>query len=183
MFLIIGLGNPGFRYRFTRHNVGFMVLDLLAKKYRCRFQSESLFLIGDSMQKGEKLFLSKPMTYMNRSGDAVFSLVKRFSLPLSQMLVLCDDLNLPLGKIRIRKKGSHGGQKGLDSIINMLDDDSFPRLRLGSGFNQKNDTAKYVLSSFRFQEKKKVRKMIKTASQAVEDFMFHGIDWTMNEYN
>lgn len=183
MYLILGLGNPGFRYRRTRHNIGFMVLDYLAKKGHCRFQAKKLFKIVETDLQGDNIFLVKPFTYMNRSGLAVNALLEKHTVRRSQMLILCDDLNLPLGKFRIRKKGSHGGQKGLSSIIDVLRDESFPRLRLGIGFNHKEDAASYVLSPFLLRERRTVRAMIISASQAVEDFVLHGVDWTMNKYN
>ena len=184
MFLIVGLGNPTYRYRDTRHNLGFMVLDSLAGRWEKQFRKGQgpyqLIKIAVGFQR---VILAKPATYMNRSGIAVYELVNKYNVELFNLLVLCDDISLPLGKLRLRKKGSAGGHKGLASIIAALKTEEFPRLRFGIGCDPLIDTSEYVLSPFLPVERELVNSMIKRGNKAVIDFIDRGIDWTMNFYN
>jgi PTH1 family peptidyl-tRNA hydrolase len=141
------------------------------------------YTIAESDVEREKVLLAKPATYMNRSGYAVGDLFRRYPVTYSQFLVVCDDLNLSLGKLRMRRMGSDGGHKGLASIIETLGANTFPRLRLGIGFPPDLDTTEYVLSPFLSEERSFVDEMIASASQAVIDFIQNGIEWTMNFYN
>jgi PTH1 family peptidyl-tRNA hydrolase len=184
IYLIVGLGNPGERYSTTRHNIGFQVLDCLAKEEQKSFQKEKgPFRCFKQFLEQREMICAKPSTYMNSSGKAVAYLINRYGIDLAHFLVVCDDLNLPLGKVRIRKKGSYGGHNGLESIIQWLQTEEFARLRLGIDFNVDEDASDYVLSPFLAEEHAQVNEMIQRASQVIKDFIQRGIDWTMNYYN
>lgn len=184
VFLIVGLGNLGNRYQKTRHNIGFMVVEDCARRWKKRFQKgEGHYEITETTVRSRNVFLVKPTIYMNRSGIAVVELLRRYAMELSHLLVVCDDLNLPLGKIRLRKKGSDGGHKGLASIISTLGTEEFPRLRLGIGFNGEIDATDYVLSPFLPSEQTIVNLMVERGGQVIVDFVQKGIEWTMNIYN
>ena len=184
MFAIVGLGNPGSRYRKTRHNLGYMVLDDLADRWNKRFRKGAGFYkIIKTDIDSHRILLAKPTTFMNISGVSVGDISERYGVELSRFLIVCDDLNLPLGRIRLRKKGSHGGHKGLASIIDEVGTHEFPRLRLGIGFNDNTESSEYVLSDFLFDELPVVNQMVETGGRAVVDFVTKGIDWTMNVYN
>ncbi|HID65408.1 MAG TPA: aminoacyl-tRNA hydrolase, partial [Aquificaceae bacterium] len=148
--LLVGLGNPGKEYEKTRHNVGFMVIDELVKSLRAKKPSEeALSLVYKIRIGGKEVFLAKPLTYMNNSGAAVYNLLEEYGLSPEQMIVIYDDLDLPLGTIRLRLKGSSGGHKGVESIIKYIGTQNFPRLRIGIGRpKKKEDVVKYVLSPF-----------------------------------
>lgn len=184
MFAIVGLGNPGSRYRKTRHNLGYMVLDDLAHRWNKRFRKGAGFYkIVKTDVDSHRVLLAKPTTFMNRSGVSVGDIGERYGMDLSRFLIVCDDLNLPLGRIRLRKKGSHGGHKGLASIIDALGTHEFPRLRLGIGFNDNTESSEYVLSDFLLDELPILNQMVETGGRAIVDFVIEGIDWTMNVYN
>lgn len=183
MLFIVGLGNPGFRYMRTRHNLGFRVIDSLPKPraQRHRLWHDAAF-IREWMSGSHRTILAKPMTFMNRSGDVVERLLNAFGGIPSELLVICDDINLPLGKLRMRGKGSDGGHKGLASIIQRLGTEAFPRLRMGVG-PVEGDVVAYVLAPFRRSEKAAVKCMIKDARRAVFDFVEEGLDTAMNRIN
>ncbi len=183
MYLIAGLGNPGLRYRKTRHNLGFMVLDRIAQKERVKFKKKGQCQSCEVFFDSKRVVLAKPTTYMNRSGIAIESVIKKYNLKIPRIIILCDDLNLPLGKIRIRKKGSHGGHKGLASIIDYIGTSDFPRLRMGIGNDPEIDSIKFVLSPFKRSELQAVESMIEAATLAVREFVVKGIDSAMNLYN
>ena len=184
MIAIVGLGNPGGEYSLTRHNIGYLVVDFLVNKYthlkRKENQYYELFL---HTKDKENIGFVKPLVFMNNSGVVLKRLIEEFELQLHKTLIICDDFNLPLGKIRMRKKGSDGGQKGLASIIMSLNNDHIPRLRCGIGFREDTDASEYVLSPFSEAQRDSVEKMIQTAGKAVIDFIHKGIDRTMNNYN
>ena len=170
MKLVVGLGNPGRRYQGTRHNVGYAVLAELARKCgavlpaRAQFQGE----VVEAELGGEKALLLSPTTFMNRSGGSVREAMSFYKLPHQDLLVLCDDLNLPAGKLRFRTKGSSGGQKGLDDIIGKLGTEDFARLRVGIGAAPENwDWADYVLSKFTPEELPEIERAVKLAADAV----------------
>ena len=184
MFLVVGLGNPGKAYRNTRHNVGFMVLEKLAGQWNEKFKKEKRFSqVVKTLIDSHEVVLAKPVTYMNRSGIAVNDLVKRYHVDFSQLLVSCDDFNLPLGKIRLRKKGSHGGHNGLASIFDTLGTQEFPRLRLGIDLNPRVEPTEYVLSRFRASERPLLNAMIEKGTEVVTDFIHEGIERAMNFHN
>jgi len=185
MKLIVGLGNPGRKYQGTRHNVGFEVLGTVARRQaagplRSKFEGE----VTEIDEGGVRALLLCPLTYMNRSGQSVRAACDFYKLPVQQLLVVCDDFQLPLGKLRFRPSGSAGGQKGLVDIIQRLGSDQFARLRIGIGSPPAAwDPADYVLSRFREDERQAIDASIRLASQGVIDWMTQGIGHCMNHYN
>jgi len=182
-YLIVGLGNPGKEYQETRHNIGFMVVDFLAAKFNKSFKKiqDTFWTLSFDCDK-KKISLLKPATFMNLSGIAVISGIKQYDVVLSNFLVICDDINLKFGTLRIRSKGSDGGQKGLRSIISNVGTPDFPRLRIGIGDYFDNASA-YVLSPFNSAEKKELPSIIQIAADAVESFVLNGIELTMSRFN
>lgn len=185
MKVVVGLGNPGRKYVGTRHNIGFDVVALLAGRFsaegwRTRFEAETTEIqIG-----GERVLLAAPQTYMNVSGRSVRSIVNFFKLPLSDLLLICDDMNLPSGRLRLRKSGSAGGQKGLQNSINQLGSDKFARLRIGIGRPPEGmDPSRYVLQSYSKAERKVMEEAAHRAADAVETWVRDGIDPAMNRFN
>ncbi|WP_461832680.1 aminoacyl-tRNA hydrolase [Aquifex sp.] len=163
--LVVGLGNPGKEYEKTRHNVGFMVLDSLVKTLRAKGPyEEALSLTYRLRLPNKEVIFAKPMTYMNNSGAAVFNLLEEYKLSPEEMIVVYDDLDLPLGSMRLRLKGSSGGHRGVESIIKYIGTQNFPRLRIGIGRpKKKEDVVKYVLSPFPPEEEKIISNVIKKA--------------------
>ena len=187
MKLIVGLGNPGVKYRMTRHNVGYMVLAELAEKYASGNRPQSKFrgdLLTIREPGGESVLLLAPTTYMNRSGLSVGEAVGFYKMPTSDVLVVCDDLNLPFNRLRLRAEGSSGGQKGLADIIRVLGSDKVPRLRIGIGSPPgQMDAADYVLMNFTEKERPEMEITIKQAADAVICWLNKGIAEAMNQYN
>jgi len=183
--LIIGLGNPGREYRDNRHNIGFMLVDRLCLDYGIRISRlQSKALVGAATIEGFRLTLAKPQTFMNLSGQSVVQLVRFYKLPLSNLLVCHDDLDLPFGTLRMRPGGGSGGQRGLASIIDQLGTQDFPRLRLGIGRPPgQMDAADYVLQSFSKSDAEMLPPFLKSASEAVFEFMRSGIEKAMTRYN
>ena len=185
-WLVVFLGNPGLKYEGTRHNAGFMTADALAKKLnlsidRSRFRAlTSVCKIGDS-----QVLLMKPQTYMNLSGEAVGQAARFYKIPADHILVVSDDITLPIGAIRIRTKGSAGGHNGLKNIISVLGTDEFPRIRLGVGEppDQDYDTVDWVLSVFRNQDAVDIRAAAEQAADAVVCLIAHGPEKAMNLYS
>lgn len=184
-YLIVGLGNPGQEYRNNRHNVGFMVIDRLGQEWGLRLSKlQSKALIGMGRVLGYRVILAKPQTYMNLSGQAVSGLVRFYKLPLENLLVIHDDLDLPLGTIRIRPSGGSAGQKGLNSIIQQLGTKDFPRLRIGIGRPPgRMSPADYVLHDFSAEEQETLALVLERAVEAVQSFIHLGMEQTMNRYN
>ncbi len=185
MKLIVGLGNPGRRYEGTRHNIGYAVLSKLAERFgtgnaRSRFHGECI----EADVRGERALLLRPTTYMNLSGQSVSEAKAFYKLDGNDLLVICDDLSLPLGKLRFRARGSSGGQKGLENIIQQLGTDEFSRLRLGIGAAPPGwDWANYVLSKFTPDEQPEIDRCIALAAEAASDWATQGIEYCMNHYN
>ncbi len=185
MKVIVGLGNPGRRYQGTRHNIGFEVLKELAARHQASLSS----LAHESEVReinlgGEKTLLVAPQTYMNLSGRAVGSLVRFYKLPVEQIIVVCDDLNLPPGKLRFRAGGSSGGQKGLTDILNHLGTEQVPRLRVGIGrASGKMDTSSYVLQKMGKQEQEEMAHAVQQAADGLEVWVREGIEAAMNQFN
>jgi peptidyl-tRNA hydrolase, PTH1 family len=185
MKLIVGLGNPGRKYVGTRHNIGWEVLAGLARKWgagapRAKFEGE----VVDVDVGGQKVLLLCPLTYMNCSGGCVQPARDFHKIENGELIVVCDDFNLPLAKLRFRPRGSAGGQKGLQDIIRRLGTDEFPRLRIGVGSPPANwDAANFVLSKFTEGERKTMDGAVATAVQALQDWVSHGIEFCMNQYN
>lgn len=186
MKLIIGLGNPGKVYASSRHNIGFLIVTELAKCYGIQLKKglASYSLAGKGKIDSREVILAEPLTFMNLSGNAVLALVKKHKIDIKDILVLCDDLDLRFGRLRIRKSGSSGGHRGLNSIINSLKTRDFSRLRIGIGRPQEDiDVAEYVLDPFNKAEKKHLSLIINTACECVRDWVIEGIDKTMNLFN
>ena len=185
MKIIAGLGNPGRKYEGTRHNIGFVVLAKVAAqcgdgRVKARFRGE----VMEGRVGSEKVLLLSPLTYMNLSGESIREAKDFYKVDASDILVVCDDFSLPLGKIRIRPKGSSGGQKGLASTIKHLGSEEIPRLRFGIGPPPENwDVTDYVLSKFTKDEQREVEQAVERAAQAVTDWVNHGTDECMNRYN
>jgi peptidyl-tRNA hydrolase, PTH1 family len=180
---IFGLGNPGARYRGTRHNVGFDVLDELARRANVGFESAPAEALIAKVRTREPVLLAKPLTFMNLSGQAVGELVRYFKIELPDVLVIVDEAQLPLGKLRARARGSAGGHNGLKSVIAHLGE-SFCRLRLGVGRGlEQRDLADHVLARFDKDEAPEVERMIARAADAADTFVTAGIAEVMNRYN
>jgi len=184
-FLLIGLGNPGREYRDTRHNVGFMLLDRLAVRLDARgMKVQSKAIVTTAAYQERKLILAKPQTYMNLSGHSAQGLLNFYKVPVENMLIAHDDLDLPFGTIRIRPKGGPGGQKGMASTIEQLGTDGFPRLRIGIGRPPgRMDPAAYVLQNFSKEEMKLLSEIVDRAADAALEFVINGINMAMNKYN
>lgn len=185
--LIVGLGNPGRKFLFTRHNLGFIVVDRLAIALKLRFRPfYPRLMVAQGSYKEINVVLAKPLTYMNRSGDVMGCLCRHFDVDAFQILVICDDLYLNLGRIRLRRRGGSGGHKGLKSIIEALSTEDFPRLRIGicplTGFEEW-DQINFVLSSFRGEEKEIVERVVSGAVEAVYCYLEEGIEKAMTKYN
>lgn len=185
MKLIVGLGNPERKYFGTRHNIGFAVLAELARRHatsgpRGRFHGETV----EAGVQGEKILLLSPLTYMNRSGTSVQAARDFYKLSNEDLLVICDDLNLPPGKLRLRAGGSSGGQKGLEDIIRCLGTEEFPRLRIGIGSPPPGRAGTgYVLGKFTSEEQPVVDEAVKRAAEAAAVWACEGIQTAMNRYN
>lgn len=185
MKFIIGLGNPGLKYNRTKHNIGFNVVEKLAKAGRIKIdQKLHSSLIGRGSISGEDVTLVLPQTYMNHSGHAVGQLYENEIKRIEDLVIVCDDVNLKLGRIRVRKKGSSGGHKGLGSIINTLGRDDFVRLRVGIATEvRKGDITNYVLSTFRRKDLKNVSHAIDLAKDAIIFLIENGAEKTMARFN
>jgi peptidyl-tRNA hydrolase, PTH1 family len=185
MKLIVGLGNVGRKYEKTRHNVGFDVLEMLVTRNAVSGSKEKFKgRIADATIGGEKTLLLWPLTLMNLSGQSVGPAVEFYGVPLEDVLVVCDDFNLPLGKLRFRSQGSAGGQKGLDDIIRRLGTQEVPRLRIGIGpVPPKWDAADFVLGKFNRSEQTVIEEMIALAAEGVECWAANGTQTAMSRYN
>ena len=185
MKLIVGLGNPGIRYEQTKHNVGFRVIDALQTRLptgELQRHSTCKSLVMQATWQGLPIILAKPMTYMNNSGTAVAALIRRFEIPLSELCVVYDDIHLDIGVLRMRQKGSDGGQKGMKSIIQHLGTAEFPRLRIGIG-EPIGDLTDYVLTSFTEDEDIEIAHTIDRAVDAIATFVKNDILTAMNQFN
>ena len=184
--LIVGLGNPGTGYQFTRHNLGFLAVEQLAKEFKVGFKKSSFTkaLVAEIEDEGKKVILFLPATFMNNSGQAVKNIVEQNQLTPEEILVIYDDMNLDFGQLRLRSQGSDGGHNGLESIIREIGTDQFPRLRLGIGQpSPKVDAAQYVLTEFSSQEKKELTNFILEASECSRVWLNQGIHQAMGQYN
>ncbi len=184
MHCIVGLGNPGVQYQYTRHNIGFMILDALAEKHQVSFKKGAgPYLISEMILGEHELLLVKPMTYMNRSGIAVDDVVKRYALSAAGCLTVFDDIQLPFEKIRLRPGGSDGGHNGLASVINFLRTSNIPRLRIGIGIDPEMDLISYVLGPFSEEQMATLDSVVYRSIQAIESVVNNGLEKTMNKYN
>jgi PTH1 family peptidyl-tRNA hydrolase len=183
-YLIVGLGNPGEKYDNTRHNIGFKTLDALAKASNVVFEPDKLADVCEVKHKGRTLVLVKPTTFMNLSGKAVNYWMQKEKIPVENILVITDDLSLPVGKLRIKPRGSDGGHNGLKDIQAILNSDVYPRLRFGIGSNfHKGQQVDYVLGQWTENELVILPKRIELAIEAILSFAAIGLDRTMNLYN
>lgn len=185
MRLIVGLGNPGLRYAHTRHNIGFDILDLFAKEHGARIRRRwCRALVADARIMGEEFILAKPQTFMNSSGEAVREICMRAKIDPSAVMVVCDDVNLELGRLRLRPHGSSGGHHGLESIISCLRSQEFARLRIGvgEGPNQK-DVVDHVLSRFHKRESDTVADIQRKSVDCLNMTIAEGIEKAMNRFN
>lgn len=185
-WLVVGLGNPGDKYENTRHNAGFMVVDELAERLHVPVQRLKYKALTNTAEVGGKrVLLMKPVTYMNLSGEAVRQAAEFYKIPPERVLVISDDVSLPVGKLRIRKGGSAGGHNGLKSIIAQLGSDRFPRLKIGVGEkpHPDYDMADWVLSKFAGVDRQMIEEAMKRAADAVECLLRDGADQAMNKFN
>jgi PTH1 family peptidyl-tRNA hydrolase len=185
IFLIVGLGNPGREYAETRHNIGFRIADRLAQTLGVRFsRQQNHAFVASGTRAGGKLVLAKPQTFMNLSGQSVSALVRFYKVPLTDLLVCCDDIDLPFGTIRLRASGGSAGQRGMQSILDSLGTKEVPRLRFGVGRPPgKMDAADYVLRTFESFEEESVPVVVDKAVQAVLTFVDSGLAEAMNRFN
>jgi PTH1 family peptidyl-tRNA hydrolase len=183
--LVVGLGNPGAKYRGTRHNVGFEVLDRLADRHRAVFDAAPVEALEARWRlDGDAVILAKPLTFMNLSGEAVGGLIRFYRVDTADVLIVCDDVNLPLGRLRVRATGSEGGHNGLRSVAQHLGTIDYARLRIGVGRGEeRRDLADHVLSRFEPEEQTGVMSAIDRSADAVEDWVRHGTAYVMNAYN
>ncbi|KAB3531846.1 aminoacyl-tRNA hydrolase [Alkaliphilus serpentinus] len=184
MYIVVGLGNPGNKYSGTRHNVGFHTIDLLAERNgikvgKLKFKS----LYGEGFIAGEKVLLVKPQTYMNLSGQSVIDLVNFYKMDMKNLIVIYDDIDVKLGSLRIREKGSAGTHNGMKSIIYLLQRDDFPRIRIGVGRPETEDLGDYVLSPFIGEEIPVIKDVIQRAAMAAETIIQKELQEAMNKYN
>ena len=184
-YLIVGLGNPGAGYRHNRHNIGFMLVDRVAERLGVKFSRlESKALLTKGEHQGRRVVLAKPQTFMNLSGQSVGGLVRFYKVPLANLLVAYDDVDLPLGTLRIRPDGGSAGQKGMSSIIDRLGTQEFPRLRLGIGRPPgRMEAADYVLQDFSPGEIELLRLTLDRAAEAALVFVAEGLEAAMNQFN
>ncbi|MEE8347085.1 MAG: aminoacyl-tRNA hydrolase [Dehalococcoidia bacterium] len=190
-WLIMGLGNPGPVYSHNRHNIGYWCVNRLARLHGVPLKAKRLATIGEGSIAGTPVLLAKPRTFVNRSGRAVADLLRNFNIDREMMLVICDDLDLPVGRLRMRSRGSHGGQKGLRSIIGAIGSGDFPRLRIGIGRPvvdgrptwEPEDIADHVLSDPPPQEAEALQAAAAQAAEAVETVLREGLEAAMNRYN
>jgi len=183
-YLVVGLGNIGYEYEHSRHNVGFDVLDYFVEKYSYSFKQDRYALRADVKIKNKLFICIKPTTYMNLSGKAVNYWLKMLEIPLSNIIVIYDDLELPLGKIRIKAKGSAGTHKGLGNIIETLKTEQIPRMRIGIDNDfLPGQQIDYVLEKWPKDQWEKITKVFPVASDAIYTWAFEGIDRAMNKYN
>lgn len=184
MYVIAGLGNPGRKYENTRHNMGFITVDKLAEKHgigidKLKFKA----LVGEGRIAGQKVFLVKPQTFMNLSGESIREIMNFYKLPLEKLIVIYDDIDISIGSLRIRKFGSAGTHNGMKSIVYQLQSDRFPRIRMGIGNHIKGDLADFVTGGFSKDEVSILEETVLKAVMAIECMMESGIDLAMNQYN
>jgi aminoacyl-tRNA hydrolase len=185
MYIIVGLGNPGKKYEHTRHNAGFDVLDIMAEEYDIKIDKiKHKALIGEGRIGSEKVVLVKPQTYMNLSGESVQSVFQFYKVDMDHLIVVYDDIDLDIGKLRIRKKGSAGSHNGMKSIIKCLGSQDFPRIRVGVSKPEPNrDLADFVLSRVPKDQSDDMRSGLEKAVKTVEEIIRTDIDMAMNKYN
>jgi peptidyl-tRNA hydrolase, PTH1 family len=185
LYIVIGLGNPGGRYDNTRHNVGFDAVDFLAAKHGIKITKlKHKALSGDGNISGHRVILVKPQTFMNLSGESVREIIEFYKVPLNNVIIIYDDVDLDLGKIRVRPKGSSGTHNGMRSILYHVQSEDFPRIRIGIGRPPEGwALADFVLSKFNEQDRKLIGESVKNAAEAVETIVKTDVNTAMNKYN
>lgn len=184
MYIIVGLGNPGKKYENTRHNMGFIAVDLLAEEYGIKVDKIKFkALVGEGRIAGRKVLLVKPQTYMNLSGQSVMEVMNFYKEDIENLIVIYDDIDIPTGTIRLRKKGSAGTHNGMRNIVYLLQEDGFPRIRVGIGSESKVDLIHYVTSGVTKKEKDLLEDALTRAADAAACIVEKGIEKAMNEYN
>lgn len=187
MPIIVGLGNPGKKYATTRHNIGFRVVDALSQKKKLNFTSSSFQgdVAHDGAAPDERLYLLKPSTFMNLSGESVVAMTQFYKIPLTEILVIHDDLDLPFGRLRLVRTGSAGGHNGIKSLIDHLGTKDFPRLKIGIGRPKtiQQEVVDYVLQKFTPEEETHLADLIDKSVAAIEFYLTHGLQSAMNVYN
>ena len=182
--IIIGLGNPGKHYEFTKHNVGFITIDILAERHGIKVKKlKHKALVGEGTINGFHVLLVKPQTYMNLSGESVSAVMKYHKAEPSALTLIYDDVDIVFGSIRIRKQGGSGTHNGMKSVIYHLNDDSFARIRIGIGYETDQDLSDHVLSGFRKEDVPVIERAILNAADAMECILSEGVDMAMNKYN
>ncbi len=185
-FVIAGLGNPGDKYKNTKHNVGFMAADLIAENYNMQFKKSKFNAeVCDCKIKDTRCLIVKPQTFMNNSGEALKKVLSFYKVPVDNLIVIFDDISLEPGKIRVRRKGTDGGHNGIKSIISNLKSEEFKRVRIGVGAkpNKDFDLAAWVLSDFSKEIKPEINKAVNMAKLAVETIITSDVDTAMSQYN
>ena len=183
MWLIAGLGNPGRKYERTRHNVGFRVVEEVACRHKIDFKDREKYRIGRGSAEGNDILLVEPLLYMNLSGPVVRDMLRKFTIQPEKLIVIYDDLDMETGKLRIRKTGSSGGHKGIESIIQHIGSREFPRLKIGIGRETGIRAEEYVLGKFKRNEIHIIRDAISKAADAIDMIIAGGIDRAMNTFN
>lgn len=182
MKVIVGLGNPGMEYARTKHNVGFDIVTAFAKLHSVTFNKRNpKALVGETNINGEKIVLVKPMTYMNLSGEAVAPILKKYNASADDLLIIYDDLDLDVGRIRVKEQGSAGGHNGMKSVINCCHTNQIARMRIGIG--RSGEAIDYVLSKFSKKDRIIINETYVRATDAITDYLEHGIAYVMNNYN
>lgn len=187
MFLIVGLGNPGKEYTFTYHNLGFLSIDFLSQKHKIDVDKvKHKAIIGKGQINGQDVVLAKPQTYMNLSGESIREIADWYKVPAEQIIIIYDDINLDIGKIRVRARGSHGGHNGMKSIICHLNSEEFPRIRIGIAKDEESinmDMPDYVISKIKESHKEPLYKAIENTARSAEYIIQNNIQKAMNEFN
>lgn len=185
MYVIVGLGNPGDRYAQTKHNIGFITIDYLAEQNNIKMnKTKHKAIIGEGSIGGEKVLLVKPQTFMNLSGQSVMDIVGFYKVPPQNLIVIYDDIDLPVGKVRIRPSGSSGTHNGMRNIIYLINNQEFPRIRIGVGKQPDYmDLADYVMTKFTGEEKSLMEEAVKKSAAAALEIVKSGINIAMNKYN
>jgi len=183
LWLITGLGNPGSRYEKTRHNAGFLALEEFLRSQKLEFKDKEDYKISKGSLGDEKIILLEPLTFMNRSGAAVRKIMQKSNIPPENLIVVHDDLDLETGRLKIRKKGSSGGHKGIESIIQNIGTQDFIRIKIGIGRDPFVPTEKYVLSKFRKDEMQLIKAVIEKAAESIHSIIKDGVEKAMNKFN
>ncbi len=185
-WFVVGLGNPGLQYENTRHNAGFLAVDLFMKTKEGEFKKHKMDAVFGECKVGKnRVLVAKPQTYMNNSGTAVSAIAKFYKIPTDRIIVVCDDINLDIGKIRIRRKGSDGGQKGMRDIIELLGTDEITRIKVGVGKkpHPDYDLVDWVLSKFPKETEEELKSALDKTAKALNEIINRGIDSAMNKYS